>query len=548
MNHGANYVHKQLRKELEQYIRSQYFGRSQLLLSAIGPHLDDEGLLYQKPYIEASPAYETCPDGFTCSEKLPQWMKEFYSMLSEADLGVFPTPFIHQIEALEAATEGEDVFVFTGTGSGKTECFLWPLLAKIASEARQSPGTWKFKGVRTILLYPMNALVSDQLSRLRRLIGDQDGEFLRIFRNVCGESSRRPQFGMYTGRTPYPGQQPDAKNDHALERTLRRMSYPASEGDRHFFEKLLKDGKVPAKTDLPAFLEALHQGRHIPDSDDAELITRFEMQSFCPDILITNYSMLELMLLRPREQKIWSDTKAWLNSDPNNRLLVIIDEAHMYKGSAGGEVALLLRRLFHKLEISRRNAQFILTSASMPYSRAEDRAAVQRFAYDLTAADANTKFRFLRGYEERLPENGGYSIPIERFLDCDLDAFEQEDIGKLRVLNDFWNGLPGVPGRFQSTAEAGEWMYRHLTEYQPFCGLLRQCRGSAVSLRELARSLFPDVDEENGLRAISVLLEIAPFAKIKKVQCSSQHECICCSKACEGCMPAQTNTVRMDIQ
>ena len=96
------------------------------------------------------------------------------------------------------------------------------------------------------------------------------------------------------------------------------------------------------------------------------MITRFEMQQFCPDILITNYSMLEYMLLRPREQNIWNSTREWLNESPENKLLFIIDEAHMYRGSSGGEVALLIRRLFHKLGISRSRVQFILTTASMP--------------------------------------------------------------------------------------------------------------------------------------------------------------------------------------
>ena len=57
MPNGANSVHKQLRTELEDYIKSQYFGKSPLLLSALSDHIDDEGLLYQKPFIESSPAY-----------------------------------------------------------------------------------------------------------------------------------------------------------------------------------------------------------------------------------------------------------------------------------------------------------------------------------------------------------------------------------------------------------------------------------------------------------------------------------------------------------
>ena len=119
MQNGANSVHKLLRTELEDYIKSQYFGKSPLLLSALSNHIDDEGLLYQKPFIESSPAYVTVPNGINTASIEP-WMKEYFLQLAQAGIGVFPSPFAHQISALEAATKGENLFVSTGTGSGKT--------------------------------------------------------------------------------------------------------------------------------------------------------------------------------------------------------------------------------------------------------------------------------------------------------------------------------------------------------------------------------------------------------------------------------------------
>lgn len=320
MPNGANYVHKRLRTELEDYIKSQYFGKSPILLSALSTRIDDEGLLYRKPFIESSPAYVSVPNGIETADIQP-WLKEYFLKLAAAGIGVFPSPFAHQISALEAATSGENLFVSTGTGSGKTECFMWPLLAKLASEARNSKDAWAKRGVRTIIMYPMNALVSDQVSRLRRMIGDSEQKFIKIFRDTCGENVRRPQFGMYTGRTPYPGAQPSTEQDRKLEKTLQRITFPESDSEKVFFRQLLLNGKIPAKADMNLFLQGLHESRHIPSDEDAELITRFEMQQFCPDILITNYSMLEYMLLRPREQKIWDDTRDWLDSDRNNKLL-----------------------------------------------------------------------------------------------------------------------------------------------------------------------------------------------------------------------------------
>ncbi|MBD5083983.1 MAG: DEAD/DEAH box helicase [Clostridiales bacterium] len=515
MSNGANSIHRQLRSELEDYIKAQYFGKSPLLLSAVGDRLDQEGLLYQRPYIESSPAYESVPDGIQ-KLNLPVWQRDFFVELSRSGLGVHPTPFVHQVEALEKAVAGRDLFVSTGTGSGKTECFMWPLLAKLTSEAHDSPDTWAIRGVRTIVMYPMNALVSDQVSRLRRLIGDTKGIFVRTFRDACGGNARRPQFGMYTGRTPYPGPEPQKTQDRLLEKTLRRMSFPQTDSEREYFDKLTKEGKVPAKANMETFLQRLHASCHVPDPEDAELITRFEMQKICPDILITNYSMLEYMLFRPREAQIWRDTKAWLDSHPANKLLFIIDEAHMYKGSAGGEVALLIRRMFHRLGISRQRVQFILTTASMPNRNAADQEAVKQFARELTASDEAVDFCFLRGIHEQIDGKMKHDIPIDRFLSCSAAEFEEAEDNRLAALNRFWEDIPETPAPFLSPAEAYTWMYNHLIFYRPFHEMIRQCRGSAVSLLELAQSIFPDAVEEDALTAVSIMLAIIPLAKNEK--------------------------------
>ena len=515
MTNGANSVHKQLRTELEDYIKSQYFGKSPLLLSALSDHIDDEGLLYQKPFIESSPAYVTVQNGIETASIEP-WLKDYFLQLAEAGIGVFPSPFAHQISALEAATRGENLFVSTGTGSGKTECFMWPLLAKMATEARGFKESWAKRGVRTIIMYPMNALVSDQISRLRRMIGDPDKKFIKIFRNTCGNEVRRPRFGMYTGRTPYPGAQPSTEQDRKLEKTLARMSFPQSDSEQEYFNHLLKEGKIPAKADMHQFLQGLHKSRHIPNDEDAELITRFEMQQFCPDILITNYSMLEYMLLRPREQKIWDDTREWLASNNKNKLLFVIDEAHMYRGSSGGEVSLLIRRLFHKLGISRDRLQFILTTASMPNKNQQDVDSVMKFANELTASDKATRFCYLTGEREVIDGQLKYDILAELLLSSDPSQFEDKDDLKFSALLSFWRQLEGFDQNINSLEAICNWMYDNLVYYRPFHELIKYCRANAVSLGELSYGIFPDLSQENALKAVSVLLAIAPLAKNAK--------------------------------
>ena len=498
---------------MEDYIKSQYFGKSPILLSALSNHIDDEGLLYQKPFIESSPAYVTVPNGIETASIEP-WMKNYFLQLAEASIGVFKSPFAHQISALEAATRGENLFVSTGTGSGKTECFMWPLLAKMAAEARSFQESWAKRGVRAIIMYPMNALVSDQVSRLRKMIGDPDKKFIKIFRNTCGDKIRRPQFGMYTSRTPYPGVQPSKDQDRKLEKTLARMSFPKSDSEKEFFNRLLKEGKIPAKADMNQFLQGLHESRHIPNDEDAELITRFEMQQFCPDILITNYSMLEYMLLRPREQKIWSDTSEWLYSSNENKLLFIIDEAHMYRGSSGGEVALLIRRLLHKLNISRDRVQFILTTASMPNNNQQDVDSVMKFANELTASDVATKFCYLTGKREVIDGQLKYDIPVEFLLNADPNKFEDKnELLKLSALLSFWQQMDGFDYNINSLEAICDWMYSNLIYYRPFHELIKHCRGNAVSLGELSSDIFPDLSQENALKAVGVLLAIAPLAK-----------------------------------
>lgn len=515
METGASSIHKQLRTNLEDYIKSQYFGKTPLLLSALEEHIDDEGLLYKKPFIESSPAYVSVENGIEKSS-IPPWMKEYFTQLSEADIGVFKSPFVHQLSALEAAIEGKNLFVSTGTGSGKTECFIWPLLAKLAIEARESKSSWGKRGVRTIIMYPMNALISDQISRLRRMIGDQDGNFINIFRKTCGKEVRRPQFGMYTGRTPYPGPHSSKVQDRKLEKTLRRVSFPENDSEKEFFDHLLQEGKIPAKADMNQFLQNLHDGIHIPNDEDAELITRFEMQQFCPDILITNYSMLEYMLLRPREKKIWEDTREWLNESEKNKLLFIIDEAHMYRGSSGGEVALLIRRLFYKLGIRRNRVQFILTTASMPNRTKEDIDSVMKFANDLTDSDTEINFCYLTGEQEYIDSQLKYDIPDSILLESSSANFEAKNDIRLSALLAFWRQIEGFDYNITDLKSLYNWMYDNLIYYRPFHELIKYCRGNAVSLDELSSRIFPELDHEIALRAVSVLLSIAPLAKNDK--------------------------------
>lgn len=529
---GAWGVFTALRTELKHYLSTQYFGKSTVLRKGVETELDRKGVLYKEPYIESTPAYLTAENGIE-KAALPDWMKNFLLALADAGLGVFRSPYVHQVKALEAAAAGRDVLVATGTGSGKTECFMWPLIAKLAREAHDDPQAWRGRAVRAVIMYPMNALVSDQQSRLRRLIGDPDGRFEEIFRRTCGAAARRPQFGMYTGRTPYPGWKPEPKSDDDLAETLSRFLDPGVEPESEentkeveqvkearrrfsaeYTEALRRQGRVPAKKNLECFVEALRAHAHKTAPDDAELVTRFEMMAKTPDILITNYSMLEYMMIRPRERSFWTNTRAWLEANPKERLLFIIDEAHMYRGASGGEIALLIRRVLDLLGVERSRVQFIITTASMP---ANDRAAVDAFAAALTALAPDASDGFLKLYGERttLPCEGLKPLPEAVFREINLRRFDEAEAERLGEINHFAK-LVGDEGCFPTLDAARRWLGKVVLKYEEFHNLIEHCRGRAVSMRELSGRLFSGRNEKEGLHAVSVLLALAPLALTDK--------------------------------
>ena len=136
----------------------------------------------------------------------------------------------------------------------------------------------------------------------------------------------------------------------------------------------MSQGKWPAKPDLIRWYGKKGTRWYDPRTgsfnrcvtlpEDPELLTRHEVHAAPPDVLVTNYSMLEYMLMRPLERPIFDYTREWLRDNPDQTFLLVIDEAHLYRGAAGAEVALLIRRLRMRLGIPPDRLQVICTSAS----------------------------------------------------------------------------------------------------------------------------------------------------------------------------------------
>lgn len=179
------------------------------------------------------------------------------------------SPYRHQLRAFErlCGPAPRSTLVATGTGSGKTECFTLPILDYCAGQAE--------RGVKAIIIYPMNALAADQARRLAREVHGRP------------ELRGRVSVGLYTG-----------DETSGVQRAMTR------------------DGVITCKDTL----------REHP-----------------PDVLLTNYKMLDFLLLRPRDQKLWR------YNAPGGLRYLVVDELHTFDGAQGTDLACLVRRLRHRL-------------------------------------------------------------------------------------------------------------------------------------------------------------------------------------------------------
>lgn len=513
----------ELHNRLQSYLEAQYHIRDVGLIQERAALLAEAGSISQEPQLETTPTYKL--DEPYSKLGLPERVAAALTAMSEwtPSIGVFPRPYVHQAQALKAfLNDGKDLLVASGTGSGKTEVFLFAILSALVVEAAGRSQSFKSPGCRALLLYPMNALVSDQLSRLRRLFGNVQ---LRDW--FVHEFGRQPVFGMYTSRTPYPGVRTSEKDQRYVRpllqyyaRLLQESTGPDGALAKRLVDELKRRGRWPAKDIIGFFGQegGRWEARLRTQPGDSELLTRHEIQANCPDILVTNYSMLEYMLLRPIERTVFDATRAWLRSDLANQLTVVVDEAHMYRGAAGAEVGLLLRRLAARLEVPRERLRFVLTSASLGDS-SEAQAAALRFAEELTGRrSSGPTFTFVRGTPEaQLKAMPGSSTEAEYFASLDAAALEaraQDPNGAIRALADLFARARWPPlSSDVDMAEGAEQLFVHLSQSGPLQLLMQETAAHALPFRSLPELLFPTVEPQVGAKATESLLALASFAR-----------------------------------
>ena len=516
---------KQLHRALSDYIEATYHISAPSLIRQRKQLLAQPGIIHQIPYLESTPRYQT-GEYLAEMKGLPTAALEAFLSVSKKDGTrpqlVYDPPYSHQSDAIRGCLiDRRNLVIMTGTGSGKTESFLLPILGKLAYEAKSQPDSFNaLSGMRALVLYPMNALVNDQLGRLRGLFGDP-----RIVELFESWSARPPRFARYTSRTPYAGIRTAQKDTSRLksfdefyadiERRSRSDDSEEREKARRLLSELKEHGKWPAKPDLAAWLgtkgsrwQNSRTGefqRAVTLPKDSELLTRHEAQAAPPDLLVTNYSMLEYMLMRPIERPIFDRTREWLESNPEESFLVVLDEAHLYRGAGGAEVGLLIRRLRDRLRIAKDQLQVICATASF-----QDREYAPTFGAQLSGNPANTFVPITGLLDLKTGDARGTKADAEILSSVDIEQFyhattDAQRINAVQPLLEYRGVSVG------DTAESA--LYDGLSDFGPMKLLINSTMKEAQPIGELGKEIFPAVDVGKGNSALTSLMALGSVAR-----------------------------------
>ena len=227
---------KYINERYKEYLRSSFeFGKTDLQ-KLFAQQLESERL-FKGPYVDMSFPFQRGHNLDYLIEK--DIVCRSFKKLNDIN---FTRPlYSHQEESIKLIKSGRSAIITTGTGSGKTESFLYPILNDLLFDVEKGNNE---VGIRAIFLYPMNALVNDQIDRIRKILQN------------CPEIT----FGFFTGETPEPA-------------------------SANYRKKLGEENDIVIT--------------------DNELVSRAEIRENPPHLLFTNYSMLEYLLIRPNDYAIF---------------------------------------------------------------------------------------------------------------------------------------------------------------------------------------------------------------------------------------------------
>jgi len=299
--------------------------------------------------------------------------------------------------------------------------------------------------IRTLVLYPTNALVEDQISRLRK-----------SFSTVSSEDQPPFYFGRYTGATMGSGDIP---------RTVRTAR--AADVARNINEIEQELAEIDEKH------RELRSQFHDPAA--GEMLTRWDMLVDSPDVLVTNFSMLNVMLMREREERMFDATRSWLASNDDAVFTLVVDELHTYRGTQGSEVAMIVRNLQHRLGLSPDSPKLkiIATSASLEAESPNSLDYLQEF------------FGVCKDTFEILP---GSLVPTPSVA-----------------------SLPRAPFELDTSSIDGSALVQLADEYAPALALANACQENGIQIPtkidEIESRLFGSIVPDSN--ALEVLLQSA---------------------------------------
>ena len=534
-------IYEELKEEYFKYIETAFSvddplfkeKRKQLYLS------DEHKILAQEPYLEFIKPYPS--SGKKISDlQLDDFKKQdeasYFNNQEELDLfknfclaGLVDKEnslYKHQLEMIQNYTKGKNCIITTGTGSGKTESFLLPLFAYLSKNLSQwkydtgnnAPFNWfnipsshtvvkSVKGkrqgenaryepvpqrsghkrpaaIKAIILYPMNALVDDQMTRLRKALDSDDAHI--FFENDC--NNQRIYFAQYNGATPISKELDSKDNKNELANELRII--------KKTWEKVAEYVTQPSVSKKERE-DLLYSFQKVGGS---ELLTRYDIQQTPPDILITNYSMLNIMLMRSREDNIFEATKSWLQDSPDNIFHLIVDELHLNRGSSGTELALMLRLIEDRLGLYPGHPQlrFMASSASLD----PNDAASKQYITDFFGINFENNFVIVKEQRNNEPEDPSIEIfektDLERIYDlCNAGNLNEIEIVKnffsQNILEQGWQGISKMLKKGFDTTSG-----KHTLSLSEFNQNLFGNQGDYKALKGLLllRSLYDERDDE----------------------------------------------------
>jgi DEAD/DEAH box helicase domain-containing protein len=321
-----------IKENVISYLRTTFNIKNTGFAENFEKHIRSENGLFKGPYVDIK-----LP--FKAASSLPTDLLDIKPQFR---------PFEHQVQAFRRITskdkDPQNTLVVTGTGSGKTECFLIPALDHCVRNHAKS-------GIKVIILYPMNALAFDQARRIGEMIYDY----------------------------------PELKN---------KVTAGILVGEDHDGE----EKRVSHKHMTPPF--------HIIDDRNAIIQNP-------PDILLTNYKMLDNLLMKPNFKGLWEGA---IGDDSSVQYLVL-DEMHTYDGAQGADVALLIRRLKAKLAVKKLTC--VGTSATLS-SDSDGTEVLKTFAHRLFGEDFETE-SIIR--ETRKTVDEVFNLPV-KYSDFPKDSRE----------------------------------------------------------------------------------------------------------------------------